>query len=197
VEGLARLREFLSSGTAPLVFTQESTAVHNPRDFYEVSAEIAKRLSLRAVLVGTETWDAEPNRVLALPYISYSHVFPHASVIVHQGGSGTTGDALRAGRPMLVVPYGWDQPDNAYRIERLGVGLHVPRTRYTVETAAAAIQLLLDDPRFSMRSAEQGSRISGENAIGLACDAIKSLLHRHGHSGKPRPTHDGLRKNPS
>jgi UDP:flavonoid glycosyltransferase YjiC (YdhE family) len=156
VDSLAWLRKFLSSGTAPFVFTQGSAAVHNPEDFYEVSAEIAKRLRLRALLVGTKTWEAEPNRVLALPYIPYSHVFPHASVIVHQGGSGTTGNALRAGRPMLVVPFGWDQPDNAYRIERLGVGLHVPRTRYTVDTGTAAIQLLLDDSRFSMRSAELG-----------------------------------------
>src|SRR5262245_42823491 len=92
--------------------------------------------------------------------------FP-ASVIIHQGGSGTTGEALRAGRPMLVVPYGWDQPDNAYRIERLGVGLHLPGSRYTVGTATAAIKLLLDDPRFSASSAELAPRIQGENAIGL------------------------------
>lgn len=188
VDGLATLRKFLSLGTAPLVFTRGSTAVHNPRDFYEVSAKIARRLRLRALLIGTKTWEEESNDVLALPYIPYSHVFPHASVIVHQGGSGTTGEALRAGRPMLVVPYGWDQPDNAYRIERLGVGLHVPRSRYTVETVAATIQLLLDNRRFSVRSAELGSRISGENAIGLACDAIESLLRRHTHSGKPSQT---------
>ena len=120
VDGLARLRKFLSLGAAPLVFTQGSTAVHNPRDFYEVSAKIARRLRLRALLIGKKTWEEDSNDVLALPYIPYSHVFPNASVIVHQGGSGTTGEALRAGRPMLVVPYGWDQPDNAYRIERLG-----------------------------------------------------------------------------
>jgi UDP:flavonoid glycosyltransferase YjiC (YdhE family) len=140
---------------------------------------------MRALLIGTKNWEEDSNDVLVLPYIPYSHVFPHASVIVHQGGSGTTGEALRAGRPMLVVPYGWDQPDNAYRIERLGVGLHVPRSRYTVETAAAAIQLLLDNPRFSVRGAELGSRISGENTIGLACDAIESLVRSRTPSGSP------------
>lgn len=187
VDDLARLHKFLSSGTAPLVFTQGSTAVHYPRDFYEVSTKIARRLGLRALLIGMKTLEQDSNDVLALPYIPYSHVFPNASVIVHQGGSGTTGEALRAGRPMLVVPYGWDQPDNAYRIERLGVGLHVPRNRYTVETAAAAIQQLLDDPRFSVRSAELSSRISGEKAIGLACDAIESLLSKHTSSGASQP----------
>ena len=176
-DSLAQVSEFLWSGTAPLVFTQGSTAVHNPRDFYEISAAVAQRLGARALLIGAKKWERTSDAVLALPYIPYSRVFPHASVIVHQGGSGTTGEALRAGRPMLVVPYGWDQPDNAYRIERLGAGLHLPRTRYSVETAAAAIQLLLKDARFSVRSAELASRISSENALQVACDAIESLVH--------------------
>jgi rhamnosyltransferase subunit B len=178
-----RLNEFLSAGTPPLVFTQGSTAVHNPRDFYDISVKAAKRLGRRAVLIGTRgTWEEEANDVLALPYIPYSQVFPKASIVTHQGGSGTTGEALRAGRPMLVVPYGWDQPDNAYRIERLGAGLHLPRSRYTVETATDAIGRLLDDPQFSAISAEIASRIQGEDAIGSACDAIHSLLL---HSTRP------------
>jgi UDP:flavonoid glycosyltransferase YjiC (YdhE family) len=178
-EALGRLDRFLSAGGPPLVFTQGSTAVHNPRDFYDISAKVAKCLHRRALLVGTSASCAEDaDDVLMMPYITYSHVFPRASVIIHQGGSGTTGEALRAGRPMLVVPYGWDQPDNAHRIERLGAGLHLPRSRYTVETATAAIKLLLEKPQFSVTSAEIASRIQDEDAIGSACDAIGSLLER-------------------
>jgi UDP:flavonoid glycosyltransferase YjiC (YdhE family) len=176
-EALDRLDRFLSAGSPPLVFTQGSTAVHNPRDFYDISAKAAKGLRLRALLVGTSgSCDEHASDVLMMPYIAYSDVFPRASVIIHQGGSGTTGEALRAGRPMLVAPYGWDQPDNAYRIERLGAGLHLPRNKYTVETATAAIRLLLDNPRFSATTAELASRMQDENPIGSACDAIGSLL---------------------
>ncbi len=179
IEVLSWLPEFLSAGMAPLVFTQGSAAVHNPRDFYDVSVEAARRLRRRALLIGTSaTWEKNAGDVLAMPYVPYPPVFSKASVIIHQGGSGTTGEALRAGRPMLVVPYGWDQPDNASRIERLGAGLHLPRNQYTVESATAAIELLLDNPRFSAVSAELSSRIKGENAIGSACDAIDSLLQR-------------------
>jgi rhamnosyltransferase subunit B len=175
VEAFGELKEFLSAGTPPLVFTQGSTAVHNPGDFYDVGVEVAGRLGVRALLIGTST-TREKDDVMALPYVPYSLVFPKASVIIHQGGSGTTGEALRAGRPMLVVPYGWDQPDNAYRIERLGAGLHLPRKRYTVGTAAEALGRLLGDPRFSARSVELAAQIRGENAIGSACDAIQRLL---------------------
>jgi UDP:flavonoid glycosyltransferase YjiC (YdhE family) len=179
-EALGRVDRFLSDGSPPLVFTQGSTAVHNPRDFYEISAEVAKRLRARALLIGTGgTCEESAGDILMMPYISYSHVFPKASVIIHQGGSGTTGEALRAGRPMMAVPYGWDQPDNAHRIERLGAGLHLPRNKYTVETATAVIKRLLDNPRYSATSAELGARIRGEDAIGLASDAISSLLIRN------------------
>jgi rhamnosyltransferase subunit B len=187
VEAFKGLNEFLSAGTPLLVFTQGSAAVHNPRDFYEISVKVAKRLRLRALLIGTSVaWEKDSNDVLALPYVPYSRVFPKASVIIHQGGSGTTGEALRAGRPMLIVPYGWDQPDNAYRIERLGAGLHLPRSRYTVETATVAVRRLLDNPRFSAISAELASHIQGENAIGSACDAIHSLLLRNTRPVWPR-----------
>jgi UDP:flavonoid glycosyltransferase YjiC (YdhE family) len=120
----------------------------------------------------------EPDQddIITLPYIPYSEIFPYARINVHQGGSGTVGEALKAGRPMLVVPYGWDQPDNAARLERLGVGLHIPRSEYTLDTAVAALSTLLQDSRFSSRSPQIGARLSAENSLISACDAIQSLL---------------------
>jgi UDP:flavonoid glycosyltransferase YjiC (YdhE family) len=111
-----------------------------------------------------------------LPYTPYSRVFPTAAAIVHQGGSGTTGEALRAGRPQLIVPFGWDQPDNAARVERLGVGLHVPRAVWSLSTAMAALQRLLREPGFSKRASAIEARIQNENGIAVACDAVESLL---------------------
>ena len=80
--------------------------------------QAAKQLGRRAVLLGASAASRLlPPDIMALPYARYSQIFPRAAVIVYQGGSGTTGQALRAGRPMLFVPYGWDQPDNAARVE--------------------------------------------------------------------------------
>jgi UDP:flavonoid glycosyltransferase YjiC (YdhE family) len=173
----AELADFLASGEPPIVFTQGSTAVHNAGNFYEVGAQAASMLKCRAVLVGagSESGLASP-QILTVPYAPYSQIFPQAAVNVHQGGSGTTGQALRAGRPQLIVPYGWDQPDNAARVERLGVGLHVPRAAWSPIAAAAALERLLRDTQFSQRATEVGSQIRAENGLGSACDAIESLL---------------------
>jgi rhamnosyltransferase subunit B len=172
----SRLSGFLSSEDAPIVFTQGSTAVHNPGHFYEVSAAAAKLLGRRAILLGSKaTPQSDSPDLLVLPYVAYSQVFPHAAINVHQGGSGTTGDALRSGRPMLIVPYGWDQPDNAARIVRLGVGLNVARSHYSVDTAVAALKSILESPRISARAAEVGYQVAAEDGLGAACDAIESM----------------------
>lgn len=172
-----RLADFLASGDPPIVFTQGSTAVHYPGNFYAVSAEAAKTLGRRALLIGAgQSYEQESAQILAVPYAPYSQVFPRAALIVHQGGSGTTGEALRAGRPQLIVPFGWDQPDNAARVERLGAGLHIPRTVWSPATATAAMKKLLQDASFSRSASAIGARIKNENGIAVACDAVESLL---------------------
>ena len=169
------LDAFLAAGEPPIVFTQGSTAVHNPGHFFEVSAAAAKRLHRRAVLLGVEATGASED-ILALPYAPYSQIFPAAAINVHQGGSGTTGEALRAGRPMLIVPYGWDQPDNALRIERSGTGLHVPRREYSVDRATLALSRLFENPQFLLRSRAAATQMRLEDGLDGACDAIESVL---------------------
>jgi rhamnosyltransferase subunit B len=172
-----KLDEFLSTADPPIVFTQGSTAVHAPGSFYEVSAEAARKLGRRALLVGTAAVPGIPSLgICAAPYAPYSQVFRNATINVHQGGSGTTGQALCAGRPQLIVPFGWDQPDNAARVERLGVGLHLPRRAYSVRSATAALARLLSEEQFSDRAAQVGAEIQGENGLAEACDAIEAVL---------------------
>jgi rhamnosyltransferase subunit B len=176
-EDYPELEDFLATGDAPIVFTLGSTAVHNPGNFYEASVAAARKLGRRAVLLG-----AKPEvlvgwaEVLTLPYAPYSRIFPHAPAIVHQGGSGTAGQALRSGRPQLIVPYGWDQPDNGKRLERLGVGLFLERSNYSTETAASYLHRLLKEPRFATRAAEIGMLVQQEEALSAACDAIEAVL---------------------
>jgi UDP:flavonoid glycosyltransferase YjiC (YdhE family) len=171
------LINFLEGGEPPIVFTQGSTAVHNPGHFYEISVAAAKRLQRRAILIGASSVPPmNAPDILTVQYAAYSQVFPRAAVNVHQGGSGTTGEALRSGRPMLIVPYGWDQPDNASRVQRLGAGLHIGRKNYTVANAAEALGKLLQMPSFSDCAAEVRTRMVAENGLTTACNAIESVM---------------------
>lgn len=176
------LAAFLDAGPPPLVFTLGSAAVMAAGDFYAASAATAARLVRRAVLVvGDDPRNladlrALPPDILAVPYAPYAALFPRAAAIVHQGGIGTTAEALRAGRPMLVMPYGHDQPDNADRVARLGVGRAIPRRSYTPSRAATELDRLLNAPSVERRAAALGDLIRAEDGADAAAAALERLL---------------------
>jgi UDP:flavonoid glycosyltransferase YjiC (YdhE family) len=172
----AEVEDFLAAGEPPLVFTLGSAAVLTPGDFFGASTAAAQQLGRRAVLVGAEPQEDLPPSILAVPYAAYSRIFPRAAAIIHQGGIGTTGQALAAGRPMLVVPFSHDQPDNAARLVRLGVARTLRRDRYTAQRAAGALRSLLADPSTAKRAATAGEQVRQEDGLAAACGAIERVV---------------------
>ena len=173
-----RLREFLNEGEMPVVFTLGSSAVHAAGDFFHVSAGAVQRLNLRAVLLTgrADLRALETRRILTVPYADYRTLFPYASAVVHQGGIGTTAEALRAGVPSLIIPFNFDQPDNAARAQRLGVALTLPRRKYNRRHAYYALHRLLRDEALRDRAAAIGEAIRAENGTQNAVNAIQQLL---------------------
>jgi UDP:flavonoid glycosyltransferase YjiC (YdhE family) len=169
----ADLRRFLDDGPAPVVFTLGSAAVLTAGDFFVECERAARELGQRAVFIaGKETRIKASRDVFVAEYAPYSQVFARAAAIVHQGGIGTTGQGLRAGRQALVVPFAHDQPDNAYRVERLGAGLSIPRPRFTAERAVAKLRPLLEDPVYFAQAQTAAMRIGMENGVDTACRAL-------------------------
>jgi rhamnosyltransferase subunit B len=178
------VERFLAEGPPPLVFTLGSAAVLDAGDFFNQSALTADLLGLRAVLlVGTDPRNRPGHASQGLcvaEYAPYSKLFPRASVVIHQGGVGTTANALQAGKPMLVMPYSHDQPDNARRVRRLGVARVIRRPQYTAENAAKRIQHLLQSTAIRQRAAEIGEQLQQEDGLEAACDALEALAERSG-----------------
>ena len=175
------LDEFLDAGSPPVVFTLGSSAVGAAGTFYEESIAASTRLGVRAVLlVGTDPSNRSPRPLppgmIEIDYAPHAQLFPRALATVHQGGIGTTAEALRAGRPMLIVPFAHDQPDNAYRVARLGVSHTLPAKRYSAARAAAALGQIVGDPAYASRAAEIGAAIGAENGVESACDALEALM---------------------
>ena len=173
------LSEFLDAGDPPIVFTLGSAASLDARDFFERSAVAARSLDRRALLIyGRE--QPRPKGaggdIAAFEFAPYSLVFPRAACIVHQGGVGTTGQALAAGRPQLIVPFSHDQPDNAARCRRNGVAEIIRRESYRADTAKNAIARLLNEPSYLARAVQLKQVVAAEKGTTTACDAIEDIL---------------------
>lgn len=177
-ELIPELKQFLDAGEAPIVFTLGSAAVMAPGRFFQESVQAAKHLNRRAVLlIGKNTPPENLSEdMIAVSYVPYSQIFPHACAIVHQGGIGTTAQALRAARPTLVMPYSHDQPDNAARVKRLGTSLTIPRKQYFAERVAKQLQKLLENPSYEAQAAEIGCIVREEDGVAVVCDAIEKQL---------------------
>jgi UDP:flavonoid glycosyltransferase YjiC (YdhE family) len=171
------LRKFLDHGEPPVVFTLGSSAVLDPGQFYEESLRAVRRLGCRAVfLTGPDpaSRPAElPDSVFVAGYAEFSSLFPHAAAVVHQGGIGTTAEAMRAGTPSLVVPFMHDQPDNAFRAKRLGIARVAARAKYNAEVAERDLSLLLSRLEYAARAREVAALIACEHGLNAACTAVE------------------------
>lgn len=170
----AEVEEFLSKGEPPVVFTFGS-AMRQGAELFRVSAEACKLLGRRGLLLarGNEQIPALPPSVLHAEYAPFSAVFPRAAAVVHHGGIGTSAQGLAAGVPQLVVPLSFDQPDNAERLERLGVGRWVARKRFTPKRAAKVLRELLAMPREACE--RLATRMTEGDPERAACEAIEGL----------------------
>jgi UDP:flavonoid glycosyltransferase YjiC (YdhE family) len=183
----AGLNDFLAAGPAPVVFTLGSAAVHASGSFYRESFKAVDALGCRAIfLTGLDFANRAqlprplPRSMLALPYAPHREVFGAASVVVHQGGIGTLSQALRAGKPMLIVPFSHDQPDNAARAERLGVARTIFANEYSARRAMRELETLLNDYAVLGKAITVGKEVSAENGTEKACDAVERWLTRMG-----------------
>jgi UDP:flavonoid glycosyltransferase YjiC (YdhE family) len=175
------LAEFLDAGPAPVVFTLGSTAVFDAGAFYTETLAAVRKTGCRAVLLTghdapNKLSGAVPDDVFATEYAPYSELLPRAAATVHQGGVGTTAQALRSGRPMIVVPYSHDQPDNGARVRRLGAGRGIPRGKYRAERVAKELKILLADGIYAEAAARAAREIAREDGARAACEGLEALI---------------------
>lgn len=175
------LESFLKAGVPPVVFTLGTSAVGAAGRFYHESADAAARHGVRAVLLTggfAENLPAGtlPPGVLLIDRAPHQLLFPRASAIVHQGGIGTTAQALRSAHPMLVVPHAHDQPDNAFRVTNLGVARTVFPKQYRAAHVARELKRLLEDDRYRERSAAMAASVRQEGGADAAAEALEQVL---------------------
>lgn len=177
------LQRFLDAGDAPVVFTLGSTAVHDPGPALERLVNAAHATQSRAVILVGE--DRLPEfapraneRLWIGGYAPYAALFPRASVVVHQGGVGTTAQVMRAGCTHVVMPHCNDQFDNADRVRRLAVGRVILARRATPDRLHAALSDLATDAAAAQNAERIGKAIRAERGAQSAADAIEQAADR-------------------
>ncbi|CAN5352756.1 hypothetical protein BH10PSE12_BH10PSE12_19260 [soil metagenome] len=127
-------------------------------------------------MTGDGSGEGRRGAVFTCAYAPHSLLFPRVDLIVHHGGIGTTGQALRAGKPQLVVPHMGDQSDNARRIVRMGVGRQLAPRGFTTQGAASVLSTLMADEGLRSQARRVGKLISSEDGAAAAALVIARLV---------------------
>jgi UDP:flavonoid glycosyltransferase YjiC (YdhE family) len=180
------LEEFFAAGSPPIVFTPGSAMMH-AHSFFTEAIEACRILGRRGILLTkyAEQLPAQvPADVAHFPWVPFSLVFPRAAAVVHHGGVGTCGQGLAAGVPQLIMAMSHDQPDNAARLERLGVGLEIRPKHFRGPEVARQLQRLIDQPEVTLRCRSLAARMDAKAALQATCAELESLADlTNGRSG--------------
>ncbi|QPF94801.1 nucleotide disphospho-sugar-binding domain-containing protein [Bradyrhizobium commune] len=173
----------------PLVLAGFSTSFQNHAAVLQRVIDAASSLPVRLLI--TLGGPIEPHELVPAENTVVVRSAPHleilkeASLVVTHGGHGTVMAALMHRLPMLIIPHGRDQADNAVRVTERGAGLAVSRMAPT-EEIHAALGRLLSEPGFRTRADALGTVVEAEArtstlmaelealARGEACPAAKA-----------------------
>ena len=124
------------------------------------------------------------NELLPLPenvrvefYVPHAEVLKRACLLVSHAGHGVVLKALYYGVPMVLVPWGRDQPGVAARAEALGVATVIPREGLSEVRLAEAVTAVLGTPQYRVEVQRHSKRLQSQNPVGVACQAIETLLN--------------------
>ncbi len=170
------LARFLESGSPPIVFTPGS-ANQTAERFFEAGLDASARLGRRVLLLTRYPRQLPPLPPTAHhePFVPLSALLPRCAALVSHGGIGTIAQGLAAGIPQVTMPMGFDQPDNATRLRRIGVGRWVLPSAFDGPRVASTLAELLGDPEVERSCRRWADAISGRRAIEETCDLLEQL----------------------
>ncbi len=172
------LTRFLAAGPPPVYVGFGSRPERHPGALAELVVASVRQAGQRAVLLtgwGGLTVADSGEDVLVVDEVPHGWLFPQMAAVVHHGGAGTTGTALRSGTPSIVVPSFADQFFWGERVAALGAGVNLPRRALSVSALAGAIEATRR-PDLRQRAAELGSRLADEDGVSRAAEELSRIL---------------------
>jgi MGT family glycosyltransferase len=162
----------------PLVLVAMSTTFMDHVDQLQRAVTALGSLPVQGLVTTGPAIDPEqitaPRNVTVVRSAPHHQVLAHAEVLLTHGGHGTVMKGLLAGVPIVCMPTGRDQPDNAARITHRGAGIKINR-KAPPHAIAVAVQRILDDPSFRISAVRLGDQIRTEADSGAALAELEAL----------------------
>jgi MGT family glycosyltransferase len=161
----------------PLVVVSLGSTYQRQEKTFEAIVDALGSLPVR----GLASYGAiEPPRTQSSPNViivrsaPHAAVLPIASAVVCHGGHGTVMKALAHGLPIVVLPFGRDQKDNAARVEACGAGLWLPASA-SPRRIAHAVRRVLEQQNFREHAQRMAAAIARDVREDRAIAELEAL----------------------
>ena len=170
-----------SDDLRPLILVAMSSTFQNQGSTIQTLLNAASDLPVRMLVTlgpGLEgaTFDA-PENAAVVASAPHDQVMRQAAVVVTHCGHGTVMRALANGCPMLCLPMGRDQNDNAARVAARGAGIRLARDA-NVAALRTALVTLLHDPSFARSAKKLGEAIAHAEPRDALVEALERLASK-------------------
>jgi rhamnosyltransferase subunit B len=182
------MEDFLARGEPPILVTLGSVAVQKPGAFFQSAVQALSTLGLRGILlIGREENRPAslPDTIFATAYAPFGLPMPRVRAVAHQCGIGTLSHTLRAGVPSVACPFAFDQPNNARRLEALGVAEVVLPHQHDARHIGHALERLLAGGA-PARARALGELIRAEDGVARACEILEGVFSSDRTNGTNR-----------
>ncbi|HEX6653757.1 MAG TPA: glycosyltransferase [Thermoleophilaceae bacterium] len=169
------------AGDDPLVLVGMSSTFMDHADALQRATTALGDLPVRGLVttgpaVPVDAIDA-PANVTVVERAPHSEVLRHASAVVTHAGHGTVIKSLAAGVPVVAMPLGRDQLDNAARVAHHGAGLRL-KPKASSQAIARAVRRVLDEPSYRANAERLAAAIAAETAEDRAAEELEDLAER-------------------
>jgi MGT family glycosyltransferase len=166
-------------GDAPLVLVSFSSLYQAQEPALRAIIAALGQMPVRGVVTTGPTIDpaefGAPDNVAVVRSAPHGELLKAAALFVTHAGHGSTLRPLMAGVPLLCLPMGRDQNDNAARVVHRGAGLTLPADASAV-AIAAAMRRLLDEPAFMTAAQTLGAAIRADETTRDAALVLERLV---------------------
>lgn len=170
-----KLLDFIRSGPPPAAVVFGSTSTNKLAGIYHKVVEALNATGQKGIIVGTRPEGLDsPNVYWQKEFIPYDWLFKRSAAVIHHGGAGTTGKALSAGIPSVILPFTSDQPFWGRQVYKLGAGPKpLNPKRLTSAKVTEAINSIVNDQEIKSRSQDIGQHLMAEDGVTQAVDLIQ------------------------
>lgn len=175
---LGDLHNFLARGEAPILFMPGSSNRH-AETFFRVASQVVQERAQRAIFLTPcpeQLPHPLPESIHWTSFVELSTLLSHVHAVVHHGGIGTVAQAFRSGVPQVVIPFAWDQFDNASRVVDLAGGVTIRASDLTPARLRECLRRIEVSVKIRHRSASLKGFFVKPADEGTLCLSIEKAL---------------------